>query len=97
MPLSEHEQRIFTELEESLSHQDPRFARSVSGTTQHYYRRRVLGGVVGFIVGLLIMTISFTQSVLLGLLGVAVMFVAAFTIQLNARLMVRESTSVPNE
>ena len=32
MPLSEHEQRILAELEESLSKQDPRFAKNVRET-----------------------------------------------------------------
>jgi hypothetical protein len=33
MPLSEHEQRILAELEESLSKQDPRFAKNVARPT----------------------------------------------------------------
>ena len=33
MPLSEHEQRILSELEESLSQQDPTFADRVANET----------------------------------------------------------------
>ncbi len=70
MPLSEHEQKILSDLEESLSQQDPRFAKSVSKTNVIVHaRRRVRGGVVGFIVGLAILIVFLTQSTLWGLVG----------------------------
>ena len=46
MPLSEHEQKILAELEESLSKQDPRFAKNVRETNVYshggdVYKRQV--------------------------------------------------------
>ena len=86
MPLSEHEQRILAELEESLSKQDPGFAKSVRETTVYSHSgRRVRWGVGGFILGLLIMIFTFSQSVFAGLVGVAIMFASLVLIERNAR------------
>ena len=53
MPLSEHEQKILAELEESLSKQDPRFAKNVRDTNVYSHgTRRVRWGIAGFVVGL---------------------------------------------
>jgi len=74
MPLSEHEQRILAELEESLSKQDPRFAKNVRETNVYSHGgRRVRWGIAGFIAGLVILILCFSTSVLLGLVGVALM------------------------
>ena len=76
MPLSEHEQRILAELEDSLSKQDHRFAKSVRETNVYAHGgRRVRWGVAGFIAGLLVLIFFFSDSILLGLVGVALMFV----------------------
>jgi hypothetical protein len=70
MPLSEHEQRILAELEESLSKQDPRFAKNVRETNIYSHSgRRVRWGVAGFIVGLHHPVLCFSHSVLLGARG----------------------------
>jgi hypothetical protein len=74
MPLSEHEQKILTDLEESLSRQDPQFARKVSSVNVYSRRRRrKLLGALGLIVGFVILVATFTQSLALGLVGLAVM------------------------
>ncbi|MFY9783777.1 MAG: DUF3040 domain-containing protein [Acidimicrobiales bacterium] len=92
MPLSEHEQRILAELEESLSKQDPRFAKSVRETNVYSHSgRRVRWGVAGFVAGLIILVLCFSHSVLLGLLGVALMFISAVVVERNARLLGRAS------
>ncbi len=56
MPLSEHEQRLFDQIEQSLA-KDPKFASAVRATDPRFHTRRrvifaVLIGIVGF--GLLI-------------------------------------------
>ncbi len=38
MPLSEHEQKILTDLEESLRQQDPRFLKSIGKVSFHIRR-----------------------------------------------------------
>ena len=92
MPLSEHEQRILAQLEESLSKQDPRFAKSVRETNVYSHGgRRVRWGIAGFMVGLLILVLFFSRSIALGLVGVALMFVSAVIVERNARLLGRAS------
>jgi len=92
MPLSEHEQKILAELEESLSKQDPRFAKSVRETNVYSHGgRRVRWGVAGFIAGLAILVAFFSQNVYVGLFGVALMFVSAVVVERNARLLGRAS------
>ena len=92
MPLSEHEQRILAELEESLSKADPRFAKSVRETTVYSHSgRRVRWGVAGFVLGLLILLFTFSSSVLAGLCGVVIMFVSAVVIERNGRRLGRAS------
>lgn len=95
MPLSEHEQKIITELEESLYKQDPRFAKSVDkSNVSALARQRTWWGAAGFIVGLMITLAFFTQSILLGLVGVGVMGLSALLLERNARLMVDASRSL---
>jgi hypothetical protein len=92
MPLSEHEQRVLAELEESLSKQDPRFAKNVRETNVYSHGgRRVRWGIAGFVAGLLILILCFSTNVFLGLIGVALMFVSAVIIERNARLLGRAS------
>jgi hypothetical protein len=92
MPLSEHEQRVLAELEESLSKQDPRFAKNVRETNIYSHSgRRVRWGIAGFLVGLLVLILCFSHSVLLGLVGVALMFISAVVVERNARLLGRAS------
>ena len=50
-------------------------------------------GVVGFIVGLAILVVFFTQSILLGVVGVAVMLLSSLVVARNAELMGRTSSS----
>jgi hypothetical protein len=84
VPLSEHEQRILAELEESLSKADPRFARNVRETTVYTHSgRRVRWGVLGFLAGLAMLVATFSTSILLGLIGVAIMFASLLVINRN--------------
>jgi hypothetical protein len=48
-------------------------------------------GILGFVAGLLILVLFFSQSTLLGMFGVALMFVSAVVIERNARLLGRAS------
>ena len=74
MPLSEHEQKILSDLEGVLSRQDPRFARLVSGTSAvARFRRWIRLGIAGCFVGAAVLIVFFTMSVLVGLAGLAVL------------------------
>jgi len=92
VPLSEHEQQILAELEESLSKADPRFAKSVRETNVYSHSlRQVRWGAAGFLVGLIVLVAFFSQSILLGLAGVTLMFLSAVLIERNARRIGRAS------
>jgi hypothetical protein len=78
MPLSEHEQKILTDLEESLRQQDPHFVKSVGSLSLYArQRRRRLFSVIGFIVGLTILVAFFAHSIPLGLVGLAMMLASS--------------------
>lgn len=90
MPLSEHEQRILAELEESLVRQDPGFAERVkSETVYRHAGRYCVWGALTFAIGVAILVAFYSQSVVVGLLGVAVMFVSAVVVERNLRRMGR--------
>ncbi len=86
MPLSEHEQKILAQLEESLSKQDPRFAKSVRETNVYAHSlRQIRWSVAAFVLGLVVLVAFFSQVILLGVVGVAIMFGAAVVIERNVR------------
>lgn len=79
MPLSEHEQRILAEMEESLTKDDPRFAKNVQQANVYAHSsRRLTWCAIGFLGGLAILIALFPSSVVVGLIGVAIMFVSAY-------------------
>jgi hypothetical protein len=92
MPLSEHEQRILAELEESLSTQDPRFAERVASETvyKHAGRQCKWAGLC-FFLGLVFLVAFYSFSVILGLIGVGVMFGSAIVFERNLRRMGKAS------
>ena len=88
MPLSEHEQRILAELEESLVRQDPAFAERVrSETVYRHAGRYCKWAAAGFVAGLVVLVAFYSQSVAVGLLGVAMMFGSAVVFERNLRRM----------
>ena len=92
MPLSEHEQRILAELEESLSQQDPTFADRVANETVYRHAgRQCKWAAFTFVLGLIELIALYSVSVILGLLGVAIMFASAEVFERNLRKMGRAS------
>jgi Protein of unknown function (DUF3040) len=86
VPLSEEEQRVLNEMEQTLYRHDPAFAARVkSESVYRYAGRYIRWSVVGFVAGLVIMILCFTTSVLLGLLGVAIMFGSLVVFATNLR------------
>lgn len=76
MPLSDHEQRVFDEIERSLA-DDPKFASAVRAQDpRHRGRRRmIIGGIIS-VVGLISMIVGVTKnSLLIGAIGAVVAFV----------------------
>jgi len=90
VPLSEREQRILAELEESLVRHDPEFAERVrSETVYSHAGRHCKWAAVGFVAGLAILVAFYSQSVAVGLVGVALMFVSAVIFERNLRRLGR--------
>ena len=77
MPLSEHEQRLFEQIERSLA-EDPKFASAVRASDPRFHaRRRVILAVFVVVAGLILLVYGVANS--LPLLGVA-----AFVVMLGA-------------
>ncbi|MGA8114200.1 MAG: DUF3040 domain-containing protein [Actinocatenispora sp.] len=74
MPLSEHEQRLFDEIERSLA-DDPKFASAVrANDPRHHARRRLLLAAGILVVGLGVLVAGAMQhSTLLGVIGFVIM------------------------
>ena len=90
MPLSEDEQRILHEIEQQFYESDPAFARGVGKTTLYRHAGRNLKWAgAGFVAGLVILILGFTQSVILGFLGFLVMVGCAFWFYVNLAKMGR--------
>jgi hypothetical protein len=88
VPLSEHEQRVLQELEQALYQQDPAFADRVRSESVYRFAGRYLKwSIAGFVAGLAVMLYFFTTSVLVGFLGVLIMFASLVTFWTNIRRM----------
>jgi hypothetical protein len=90
MPLSEDEQRILKEIEENLSATDPKLVQQVSDTTLYRHAARVIKwSAAGFVAGLVLMVLTFTTTLVLGVVGFAIMLGCALAIEHNVRKLGR--------
>jgi hypothetical protein len=90
VPLSDHEQRILAELEESLVRQDPEFAERVrSETVYRHAGRYCKWAAVTFVLGVVILVLFYSKSVIAGFVGVVIMFASAVWFERNLRRMGR--------
>lgn len=90
MPLSDHEQHILRELEQSLVREDPAFVKRVrSETLYRHANLYCIWSALGFVVALGFMFFTFSTFVMLGFAGVVVMFASAVVFSKNARRMGR--------
>ena len=83
MPLSEHEQRLFDQIERSLA-EDPKFASAVRASDPRFHaRRRLIVAAVAIIAGLALLVYGAASGmILLGVAGFVVMLgSAAFAMQ----------------
>ncbi|MBT8225665.1 MAG: DUF3040 domain-containing protein [Dactylosporangium sp.] len=74
MPLSEHEQRLFEQIERSLA-EDPKFASAVRANDPRFHaKRRVIVAALLLIIGMTLLMVGVgSNSTLLGVLGFLVM------------------------
>ena len=90
MPLSDHEQRILAELEESLVRQDPEFAERVrSESVYRHAGRNCKWAAVTFVLGVIVLVAFFSKSSIAGFLGVVIMFASAVWFDRNLRRLGR--------
>ncbi|MEZ5185882.1 MAG: DUF3040 domain-containing protein [Candidatus Nanopelagicales bacterium] len=81
MPLSEHEQRLLEQMERALMAEDPKFATSLRHGSSGADRRRVVGGVVGALLGMALLLAGVSASLPpLGVFGFVVMLAAVFLV-----------------
>jgi hypothetical protein len=74
MPLDEREQRILEEIERRFYEQDPKLAQTVATTTlSSVRRRRIRWAVVGAVLGMFVMLVTFQRYTWLALIGFIVM------------------------
>lgn len=86
VPLSEEEQRILHEMEQSLYETDRAFVNRVSAEgSRSIARRSARWAVAVFVAGFLILLLSFRSSLLLGTFGFIVMLLAALAFEHSAR------------
>ena len=78
MPLSEHEQRLFEQIERSLA-EDPKFASAVRSTDPRFHaRRRIIVAAIAVLLGLAVLIFGVAgKNPLLGVAGFVVMLGAA--------------------
>ena len=87
MPLSEDDQRIFRDIENSFYESDPEFARRVAnspGVVGHAARNMKLAGV-GFVVGLVGVVVLLTAGPFFSFLGFVLMVASALVFVDSAR------------
>ena len=90
VPLSEDEQRIFSDIAQSLNESDPELVRELGSTTLYSYaRRNILWATAGFLFGAVLLVLLLSVNVVASFFGVVVMFVAALIIVRNARVVGR--------
>jgi hypothetical protein len=78
VPLSEHEQRLFEQIERSLA-EDPKFASAVRSTDPRFHaRRRIIFAAIAVLLGLAVLIFGVAgKNPLLGVAGFVVMLGAA--------------------
>ena len=90
MPLSEDEERILLEIEESLYESDPELAREVSETTVYTKSLKNLKwSILAFFVGVACMLITLSVSLVFAFIAFLLMLFSALSIEKNARSLGR--------
>lgn len=96
VPLSEHEQRLFDQIERSLA-EDPKFASAVRASDPRFHaRRRLLVAAFVIAIGLALLVYgAVSQNTPLGVAGFVVMLgSAAFAMQSRRRIQTPDLKSV---
>ena len=89
MPLSEHEQRQLEQIEQALYADHPRFARAVrSADPQVHYRRRLAYAGVTFVLGIILLPVGVSTTIIaISLAGFVVMLASCYWAVVSYRRM----------
>lgn len=95
MPLSEHEQRLFEQIERSLA-EDPKFASAVRATDPRFHaRRRIVLAAVLFLAGIALLVYGVMSYPLVSVAGFVVMLASvAFAMQSYRHSQTRDLRAV---
>lgn len=83
MPLSEHEQRLFDQIERALYAEDPKFASTIRGARLRPSRRRRIQGIALFVLGIallvcgMLLPLKVFEIPVVSVIGFLMMFVGA--------------------
>jgi uncharacterized membrane protein len=90
VPLSEDEQRILREIEQRYYTNDRKSAERIEQTTlPRYLARNCRWAALGFLLGLVVLLVSFASSWILGIIGFLIMVASAVWFTQNLRKMGR--------
>ena len=86
MPLSEDEQRILTQIEQQLYEDDPVLAHEVSSTTVFTHGfKHIRWSSLGFVVGLIVLLLTLSISFWVSFVGFLIMLASAWYGEKNLR------------
>ncbi len=86
MPLSDDEQKILSQIEQQLHETDPDLANEVATTTVYTHAaRNIKWSVLGFIVGLVVIILTLSISFWVAFVGFVIMLAAALYFEQNMR------------
>ena len=95
MPLSEHEQRVLQQIERQF-HQERGLARSLRvPADSHEAARNAKRAAIGFVLGLLALSLSFAFSWVLALVGFVIMLATGVALVQSCRRIVRDHWGGP--
>jgi hypothetical protein len=90
VPLSEEEQQILAQMEQSLAAEDPSFAQRVQSKTVYRSAGRACKwSALTFFLGLALLVALYSSNIAIGLFGIAVMFVSIVIFERNLRRLGR--------
>jgi len=85
MPLSDEEQKILREIEAQLSASDPALVEVARTTVYRHAGRYIKWAALTFVLGLVLIVLTFATSLVAAFAGFLVMLASLFIIERNAR------------